>query len=107
MRLIDADALIAEAKEMMDENELMDGVPTIIEDYCDAQPTVDDVPVRHGKWIRLGQKHDGGYLWIRCSVCGYEDIDSPVCMTKYCPDCGARMDADDKDHSNGADCAGL
>lgn len=45
MRLIDADALIKEAFDLMDRNELLEDVPQIIKDYCDAQPTVDAVPV--------------------------------------------------------------
>ena len=45
MRLIDADALIKDAFDLMDRNELLEDVPQIIKDYCDAQPTVDAVPV--------------------------------------------------------------
>ena len=45
MRLIDADALIDDAFELMDREELLEDVPQIIKDYCDAQPTVDAVPV--------------------------------------------------------------
>lgn len=53
-------------------------------------PTVDAVPVRHGKWI------DG-----HCSLCG---CDVPAYIedwkwikdmnAKYCPMCGTRMDAE-------------
>ena len=54
MRLIDADALIAEANELMDRDELMDDVPQIIEDYCDAQPTVKSIPI---EFIETRLKH--------------------------------------------------
>lgn len=100
MRLIDADALTIDLlKKAMDDAFLTGNAEMhrLLIQVIAHYPTVDAVPVRHGKWIRLGQKHDGGYLWIRCSVCGNEDIDSPVCMTKYCPHCGARMDADETD----------
>lgn len=52
---------------------------------------VDAVPVVHGHWIRTGED---GY----CSVCNCdmpmfrEDWEWKYCATKYCPNCGARMD---------------
>lgn len=93
MRLIDADILLGYVNKYDRGQPIGKALRAMLE----KSPTVDAVPVRHGKWIRLGQKHDGGYVWIRCSVCGNEDIDSPVCMTKYCPNCGARMDGDETD----------
>ena len=93
VRLIDADALIADAKELMDEDELMDGVPTIIEDYCDAQPTIDAVPVVHGRWIYGNDFH---WYTASCSKCGYRrstDIKAKNWNGwVYCPMCGAKMD---------------
>ena len=57
-------------------------------------PTVDAVPVRHGRWIK---ESDGG---TRCSVCNkrvrnvaggwYEPVD--LSDMPYCPKCGAKMD---------------
>ena len=58
-------------------------------------PTVDAVPVRHGKFI--GTEYDGYadgypvyYEW-KCSECGciFEDNEPTY---KFCPNCGARMD---------------
>ena len=55
-------------------------------------PTVDAAPVRHGRWIE-------GTLSSRliCSECGHEakyneNANEPY-FTKFCPECGARMDA--------------
>lgn len=62
----------------------------------DEMPTID--PVKHGRWV--GTEFDGYadgypvfYEWA-CSNCGcvFED-DEPT--YNYCPNCGARMDADD------------
>lgn len=54
-----------------------------------SQPTVDAVPVRHGKWVETE------FLRLReCSCChvrwGMYDTED----FKYCPNCGARMDED-------------
>lgn len=66
MRLIDADALITEAFDLMDRDELREDVPQIIKDYCDAQPTVEAIPV---EWIEqykqsIGSQTLMGYRWI-------------------------------------------
>lgn len=77
MRPIDADAF----KKMLAEEEIE--IPMI-----DDQPTVDAVPVRHGKW--LSREEGVVYpFWERytCSACG-KHADN----TEYCPNCGARMD---------------
>ena len=57
----------------------------IIKDI-ETTPTVDAVPVRHGKWIT---KSTGGEFFDCCSECGYVEWDAP---NKYCPHCGSRMD---------------
>ena len=59
-----------------------------------SQPTVDAVPVRHGRWI-------GGTEDASCSVCNRNLLDF-VSYTEYCgvyeypnfcPNCGARMNS--------------
>lgn len=61
----------------------------------DALPTVDAVPVVHGKWIDEGQYADNfpHHAW-RCSKCGEHVIEIDTPWYKYCPNCGARMDAE-------------
>ena len=109
MRLIDADALV----EIMGlENAVKWGnkdgyqqdhsygtlMRYEIKDEIDAQPTVEAVPVVHGKWIMK----DSG-LWQDCSVCGVAvEVDSMyMCKASedmnfnYCPHCGAKMEGDD------------
>ena len=59
-------------------------------------PAVDAVPVVHGRWI------DGRGSWStsNCSVCGWKipyGEDAYLGYTKYCPDCGARMDEEADD----------
>lgn len=81
-RLIDADSIPW----------LVDGVgeiPVITKEEIDDMPTVDAVPVRHGKWKKIRGA-------INCSACkssswsmSFEDL---VTSFNYCPNCGARMD---------------
>lgn len=95
MRLIDADALKAVFEEKSTEAVCGVKLCKAIIFRIDEAPTVDAVPVKHGKFI--GTEYDGYadgspvyYEW-KCSECGYifED-DEPT--YNYCPNCGARMD---------------
>ena len=81
MRLIDADALIEEA--------LTGGTYCYVDALQIAiAPTVDIVPVVHGRWETNSDRPDT----LICSICkcGFD-------MWKhdphnYCPNCGAKMD---------------
>ena len=95
MRLIDADALIERLKPYIDKYGAKEFPYNIVQDAfiyeVDQQPTVDAVPVRHGKWIHevrytIDSLHS--YQQYRCSECDMTYITN----TKYCPNCGARMD---------------
>lgn len=96
-RLIDADEL---KKEFPHNSDWMYPVNTN-EYVCyviDAQPTVDAVPVRHGKWINMGD-------FEQCSVCTATHLktvqtvygEATWIKSDYCPSCGARMDAERKE----------
>ena len=63
----------------------------------DDAPTVDAVPVVHGRWIKhieIGAMNNH----CECSVCNWE---TPLMSTKrnYCPNCGAKMDGGENDGS--------
>ena len=91
MRLIDAD--------MLDMYELLKSYYgdawRDAQEEIDAQPTVDAVPVRHGKWIYGNDFH---WYTASCNKCGYQrrtDIKAGGWnQWRYCPNCGARMDAE-------------
>lgn len=78
-------------------------------DFCgwlDDAPTVDAVPVVHGKW-----EVSDTMLWQNCSICGVsvEVYSMFMCKAsedsnfKYCPHCGAKMDLEGLDDHNGTD----
>ena len=78
--------------ELIDRQALKDAVKRYALDMLgtiDAQPTIDAVPVVHGKWIHLYKNN------YRCSVCGawfiFEDENNPYEEGRFCPYCGARM----------------
>ena len=57
-------------------------------------PTADVQEVRHGRWI---SNELGGYKWAYyCSECSWVDGYPFNDRHKYCPNCGARMDGDEK-----------
>lgn len=89
MRLIDADAI----KIPKGFFEKVDNVPKFY-DWLDDQPTIEAEPVKHGRWeCEIRNTIDGlhTYQQFRCSVCGMTYITN----TPYCPNCGAKMDAEE------------
>lgn len=88
MRLIDADAFL----ERMSHTDRFFGVVYDIND----SPTVDAVPVVHGWWLTWEEQFPGrtlrkkSGLGVFCSAC-HNNADN---MFNYCPNCGAKMDAD-------------
>lgn len=94
--LIDRDALISTLKDIIadykeEKSFSTDFAATIVYDILKncvkAAPTVDAVPVRHGKWMQ-SDKH--GYATIECSECGAV-FDQQMIPFKFCPNCGADM----------------
>jgi len=110
MRLIDADALIAEVEERIcKECEKRKGIKngklkTIyqigdapcracavddMQGYLEDAPTID--PVKHGKW----NCDKDGLVW--CCLCGFGKERSEDRPYNFCPNCGARMEGEDND----------
>lgn len=54
-------------------------------------PRADVREVKHGKWIDMG---DGDSIKCSVSWCGF--IGSKRWAHNYCPNCGAKMDGDEK-----------
>ena len=55
-------------------------------------PTVDAVEVVHGRWNFDEDLAKWGHPYV-CSACGMANCS----MSKYCPNCGAKMDGGDED----------
>lgn len=114
MRLIDADKLLCEIEEELsreckvytaEQNKWIDTGLRIAAADIRHQPTVDAVPVVHGRWIHCQGKSN---LWY-CSECGEKILYNPTRRTyniekrpvhevnKYCRGCGAKMDGVNED----------
>lgn len=92
-RMIDADAFdkrirlaVGSCEEELTED-FKDGISTILE-MMKTAPTVDAVPVKHGRWIYHPDWQADGECGYECSECGMgSDVDYPYCML-----CGARIE---------------
>ena len=70
----------------------IDGVGAVswFSDIVNEQPVLDAVPVVHARWIKAECSEKDGNA--RCSKCGQWEWDN----CNYCPNCGAKMDLEDK-----------
>ena len=59
-------------------------------------PTVDAKPVRHGKWL-CDDDFDENGICSECMYDSYEPVGYVRDEWKYCPHCGAKMDAERKE----------
>ncbi len=99
MKLIDGNALIKQIDDRMrsikSRNEadsrftsvILDTLQDIVETIEDAEE-VEAEPVRHGWWVEIDMSI--GYGWYECSECKRSVFGHKA---KYCPECGAKMDA--------------
>lgn len=98
MRPIDADALMLKARLYEDIRGDGECAMCVTDNEIISAPTID--PVTHGKW-KNRQMHDEELMPIsvfrhRCSVCNFEiNTTEETIWWRWCPGCGARMDADD------------
>lgn len=74
-----------------------------IRNYIDSAPSVDAMPVVHGRWL---EERPNTYMRkVKCSVCNGpapficksadyygRNMHGDFAKTKYCPCCGARME---------------
>lgn len=73
-------------------------------------PAADVAPVVHGLWIPIresemtgwdpavaGRDPIGGYICSACKEEAVYDCNDEFVLSKYCPNCGAKMDGGDND----------
>lgn len=104
MRLIDADKEIRELEKMVVEGETFTTAVEFAKLILRDAPTVDAEPIRHGAWLPCDKEgyiltetalRDGGrWYGYKCSECN--NIYHGNAFTKYCSNCGAKMDAERK-----------
>ena len=93
-KLIDADA-IQYTDLNGDHPESKVRVYVAFKENIDRMPTVDAVPVRHGRWIQVSQDR------ANCNRCNCESgkmiKQGERYFPKFCPECGADMRKDGND----------
>ncbi len=64
--------------------------------FIDETEIADVAEVKHGKWDFpiFTDSEDGLDPRVKCSVCG--GVEAAFVRWKYCPNCGARMDGEEK-----------
>lgn len=98
VRLIDAnDVVTIQVFDEMTEEYFMQTmtIAEMIDRWADegCPPTIDAVPVVHGRWID-NTKLIEGYPDYRfnCSECDFTVWRARLDRSRYCPNCGAKMD---------------
>lgn len=106
MRLIDADALIADVKKNNQTNfDKQDWTSRNVCTLLIGAPTIDAVPVVRGEWLEFvgsayhGVDDDGEVKWrdvsiFHCDKCGRKT----VVKENFCPSCGADMREEEQDN---------
>ena len=97
MRLIDADCINFYKATVARGTHSFDNVEIVEKFQIDRMPTIDPESLRpRGTWEGTADGYADGELvydtWT-CSECGYTvDTDDPDDLTKFCPNCGAKME---------------
>jgi DNA-directed RNA polymerase subunit RPC12/RpoP len=75
---------------------------TDITDELMRVPAADVAPIKRGKWVKTKEYYTAGCAFLRvawkCSYCGIDVVNTePIYRIDdwyYCPNCGAKMEAD-------------
>lgn len=91
MRLIDADALL---KHEVESDRLRGVFLVVPKGFILDAPTVEAEPVVHAYWEGRYEVNMNLGDWRLCTACGWDEWGKPEKGSPFCPNCGARMDAD-------------
>lgn len=86
---INQEALI---KKQQEANDKLFAENERLKKLLEEAEAADVAPVVHGRWIKTD--HGNDTLLASCSQCNYP-VDWWRGKTKYCPNCGAKMDCDE------------
>ena len=113
MRLIDTDVLESVAVEYQERHPdfpLTRNEYKLIDRFLFEYPTIEAEPVKHGRWIpvdsysafggseEVWRVHGNPTAYHYCSECKEQsrrDEFGDEILSKYCPNCGAKMDGGD------------
>ena len=96
---------LEEAKKFFNQNFGSVSHAVIASRLLDEIPAADVSPVRHGRWESVKNPQWPAYSHDKCSLCGWWNTKNALCYDgrkkpghalNYCPNCGAKMDKEDK-----------
>lgn len=97
MQYIDKQGVLSELQEVLNDKICPLPVAATVEQIIETYPAADVAPVIHATWN--GVEYDGyadGFpvynVW-ECSNCGEEHCGEENTLTRFCPHCGAKMNA--------------
>jgi hypothetical protein len=97
VRLIDANALTQSFEAMQEGANMRDYVYLMgVLSMIDNAPTIGAVDVVHGRWIEEVNRDEFGdciYIDHTCSACRVTEHFVDEDVRRFCPNCGAKMDA--------------
>lgn len=105
---IDREALYEIFEDKMQDDNIMCPVITVLSvlDIIENQPSADVQEIKHGYWIEQKKRHTtssggtGTTPYRECSVCGWDypviTVGQHFKLYKCCPECGAKMDKENK-----------
>lgn len=104
MRLIDADVVIENIDGWLNcVGNVMIGkghpYTWVLMGCIEDAPTIEAEPVKHGRWVEK-PLDNFRKVEVQCSMCGWRGVDNydsyvDICDFNYCPNCGAKMDAEE------------
>ena len=65
-------------------------ITAMIDTILDA-PAIEAQPIRRGRWL----KDSASPSWVKCSECGTYLYIAQVSVSKYCYNCGSKMEGDE------------
>lgn len=71
-------------------NECMSVIESILSDYS----TADVTEVKYGEWKLCYEDWRKQIAGDECSICGFQHFGASISHYHYCPNCGARMEAE-------------
>lgn len=92
IRLIDANKIgLTDFEILMCNGDYKEGLEMILQKIENA-PTIDAVPVVHGKWLWYEDCSNSGLYCSACHKLIHKVMTPKKKLSNYCPNCGAKMD---------------
>ena len=97
---IEREALLSDIQAAVDNGGMGGMVAGALKRYVKRVPAADVAPTVHGRWIHNTIDYpQSGWIEHKCSICEHWQVtNQPTCEhLMYCPNCGAKMDAEGGD----------